>query len=228
MKKVIFGIFAHPDDEAFGPCGALLKAIREGVDVHLALLTDGGAGTNPDHLTDLGATRLEEWQKAGKLLGAKSMTYLGFHDGELNNLAMIEAGQKIIEIVLDTIKTLPKDVTIEFITLDLNGSTGHIDHIVAARAASFAFYRLKEHDSRFDRIRYACLPRSLVTTPDTSWIFMEAGHEKDEIDEVIDTRSLRDDIVAIMKVHHTQRGDFEKFIASQEDTLGLNYFIVKR
>ena len=32
MNKIIFGIFAHPDDEAFGPSGALLKAVREGAE----------------------------------------------------------------------------------------------------------------------------------------------------------------------------------------------------
>jgi len=228
MKKVIFGIFAHPDDEAFGPCATLLKTVREGAEIHLILLTDGGAGTNPDNLENLGAVRLEEWRKAGSLLGATSMEYLGFRDGELNNLAMIEAGQKIVDIVSNTLKSSPADASVEFMTLDLNGFTGHIDHIVAARAASFAFYRLKDRDPRFDCIRYACLPRSLITVPDTSWIFTEAGRTQNEIDETVDCRNLKNDILAIMKVHHTQRGDFEKFIASRGELLGLNYFIVRR
>ena len=34
-------------------------------------------------------------------------------------------------------------VEVEVITLDPNGLTGHIDHIVAARSASFVYFRLK-------------------------------------------------------------------------------------
>jgi len=228
MKKIIFGIFAHPDDEAFGPCGMLLKEVRNGAELHLILLTDGGAGMNPDNLEDLGETRLEEWRKAGALLEATTMDYLGFKDGQLNNTAMIEAGDKIIACVSNVLLTTPEDAVVEFVTLDLNGITGHIDHIVAARAASFAFYRLKQHDLRFDSIRYTCLPRSLVTAPNTSWIFMEAGRNKSEIDEVIDARNLKDDILTIMRMHRTQRSDFEQFLASQGESIGLNYFVVRR
>ena len=35
MKKIIFGIFAHPDDEAFGPSGTLLLETRSGTELHL-------------------------------------------------------------------------------------------------------------------------------------------------------------------------------------------------
>jgi LmbE family N-acetylglucosaminyl deacetylase len=177
---------------------------------------------------DLGKTRLEEWREAGKLLGATTLDYLGFKDGQLNNASMIKASEKTVARISDILQTAPENAIIEFITLDLNGFTGHIDHIVAARVASFAFYRLKQHDSRFDRIRYTCLPRSLIATPNTSWIFMEAGRDKNEVDEIVDTRDLKDDILTIMKTHRTQRGDFQEFITSQGESVGLNYFIVKR
>lgn len=72
MKKVLIGIFAHPDDEAFGPSGTLLKLRDEGWDIHLILLTDGDAGVNVDNVTDLAATRLKEWEASAKLLGAAS------------------------------------------------------------------------------------------------------------------------------------------------------------
>jgi LmbE family N-acetylglucosaminyl deacetylase len=113
-------------------------------------------------------------------------------------------------------------------TLDLNGYTGHIDHIVAARAASLAFYRLQQTDARFTRIRYACLPSSLYPAKNTDWVYMEAGRTPEEIDETVDARALRDDIIAVMKTHHSQRGDAESAIKTQGDNLGLNYFIVKR
>lgn len=227
MTKIIFGIFAHPDDEAFGPSGALLKAVHDGAELHLITLTNGDAGMNPDNVTDLGKTRLKEWKEAGKLLGAQSMHHLGYKDGHLNNVAMIEIGAKLLSIISDTLKTAPKDVEIEVVTLDLNGLTGHIDHIVAARAACFAFYRLKEKDPRFTRILFSCLTRTHYPTPDTSWIFREAGRSASEIDEVIDARNYRDEIIAIAKCHATQRKDCEHFLKTAGDSLGINSFLVR-
>lgn len=227
MKKIIFGIFAHPDDEAFGSAGTLLLETRAGTDLHLITLTDGGAGTNPDNIPDLGAARLEEWKQAGHLLGASSMQFLGYKDGQLNNRDMIEIGQRLIGIVQEILKVTPGDATVEFITLDLNGMTGHIDHIVAARAACYAFYTIKKTDSRLDRIRFICTPNKHFPVSNTNWIFMEAGRLPQEIDETIDAREIRDDILAVMQAHHTQRGDYEANLQQQGDDLGLNYFIVK-
>ena len=47
-KRSLLGIFAHPDDETFGPGGTLAKYAREGVDVHVAIATDGAAGSVVD------------------------------------------------------------------------------------------------------------------------------------------------------------------------------------
>lgn len=225
--KIIFGIFAHPDDEAFGPAGTLLQETRSGTELHLITFTAGDAGTNPDGYEDLGQIRLEEWRAAGNLLGAKTMQFLGYKDGQLTNLAMIEASQRITRLVIDTLATAPPDAEVELMTLDLNGYTGHIDHIVAARAASFVFFTLKQSDSRLKRIRYACLPQAQVPTINTDWIFMEQGRTSDEINETVDARSLQTDILAVMHAHYSQRSDAEAAIKSQGDTLGLNHFIVK-
>ena len=227
MKKIIFGIFAHPDDEAFGPSGALLKAVHEGAELHLITLTNGDAGMNPDNVADLGKTRLKEWKEAGKLLGAKTMHHLGYTDGHLNNEAMIEIGAKLRSIIGDTLKTTPKDTEAEVITLDLNGLTGHIDHIVAARAACFAFYQLKAKDSRLTRILFSCLTRTHYPTLDTSWIFREAGRSASEIGEVVDAREYRDEIIAIARCHTTQRKDCEHFLKTAGASLGINSFIVQ-
>lgn len=227
MKKIIFGIFAHPDDEAFGPSGTLLLETRSGTELHLITLTVGDAGTNPDNHSDLGDVRLKEWRTAGQLMGASSMHFLGYLDGQLNNETMIEAGQKIVELVTKVIKSADKDTTIEFMTSDLNGISGHIDHIVAARAACWAFYRLKASDKRLTRIRLTCVPRDALPTANTNWLYMEPGRTEEEIGEVIDARHLRDDIIAIMRTHHTQRGDGESHIERRGDGLGMNYFTIK-
>jgi N-acetylglucosamine malate deacetylase 2 len=227
MKKIIFGIFAHPDDEAFGPAGTLLLETRNGSELHLITLTSGGSGTNPDNLGDLGETRLREWHEAGKLLGASSMHHLGFSDGTLNNLDMIEAAQRIETLATTTLQNAPSDAVIEFMTLDLNGYTGHIDHIVAARATCHAFYVLRKTDPRLNRIRLACLPDKLFPSENTDWVFMEAGRSSDEINETVDARNLRNEIMSVMRCHHSQRADYETNLTQQGDDLGLNYFIVK-
>lgn len=227
MKKIIFGIFAHPDDEAFGPAGTLLLETKAGTELHLITLTSGQAGTNPDAHPDLGAVRHEEWQRAGALLGATSMHDLGFMDGQLNNLALLEATEKIDSIVTDIVNSHDGFVKIEFMTMDLSGITGHIDHIVAARAACLAFYRLKAHDDRYRRIRLACLPASQLPDVNIDWLYMEPGRPDDEIDEIVDARHLHDDIVAVMRAHDSQRSDGETAIVRRGANLGLNYFMIR-
>lgn len=44
MRKILLGIFAHPDDEALGPVGTLLREVRDGAELHLITLTAGQAG----------------------------------------------------------------------------------------------------------------------------------------------------------------------------------------
>lgn len=228
MKKIIIGVFAHPDDEAFGPAGTLLQETRNGTELHLISLTDGGGGTNPDNLTNLGETRLQEWKKAGELLGARHMYHLGYTDGKLANHDMIEVARQVGDIAQTVLNAAPADTEVEFMSLDLNGLTGHIDHIVAARAACLAFYRLQADDTRLTRIRLACLSNDLYPTANTDWLYMEQGRTENEIDETIDARNLRNDIIEIMRAHHSQRADCEYNLKAQGDRLGLNHFIVKR
>ena len=223
MKKILFGIFAHPDDEAFGPGGALIKAVHDGVELHLITLTLGQNGTNPDNAPDLGAVRREEWRKSGTMMGATGQHELGYIDGRLCNIEMLEIADKIERIVRETISD--QDVEVEFMGFDLNGLTGHIDHIVASRALCLAFYRLKQQDNRFARVRLFCLPREQNPEVNTDWIYMEAGRTPEEISEVIDAREYHDQIIEVMHTHHSQRGDAQTQINALGRDIGINHFI---
>lgn len=227
MKKIIIGIFAHPDDEAFGPAGTLIQETRSGTELHLVTLTSGDAGVNLDNHADLGAVRLEEWRKAGQLLGATSMEHLGYKDGQLTNNLMIEASDRLIELVTSKLKTAPVDAQVELMAFDLNGLTGHIDHIVASRAACCAFYKLKTNESRLTRIRLYCLTNEEAPAPNVDWIYMEQGRSTAEINEVIDARSYHNEILAVMNAHYTQRQDAATAIQNRGANLGLNHFLVK-
>ncbi len=227
MKKIIFGIFAHPDDEAFGPAGTLLMETQSGSELHLISLTAGENGTNTDNHENLGDIRLKEWLSAATLLGAKQTYHLGFVDGHLDNIAMIEAAQKIETIVRYVVENRDPDTTVEFMTIDSNGITGHIDHIVASRAASLVFYRIKPTDNRFTKIKFACLPYEQNPTIRTDWIYMDVGRRPDEIGETVDARHIAEQIKAVMYCHSTQKADYDAALARRGDNLGLNYFIVK-
>jgi LmbE family N-acetylglucosaminyl deacetylase len=227
MNKIIFGIFAHPDDEAIGPAGMLLHETHGGAQLHLVTLTRGEGGMNPDNTADLGAVRQKEWEQSGQLLGATGMHYLGYQDGHLDNIVMIEAAERLVELVKATVKDASEDIEIEFVAFDLNGLTGHIDHIVASRAACLAFYRLKETDKRFRRILLNCLPYGDWSTDNTNWIYMERGRRSEEFDEIVDARHLHDELLQVVRAHHSQRSDGETHIKNRGANLGLNYFIVK-
>lgn len=226
MQKILFGIFAHPDDEAFGPVATLLKEVQDGTELHLITLTAGQNGTNPDDHSDLGEIRLQEWQAAGKLIGATTMTHFGYIDGKLNNHDHLEIAVKINELVTNTVGDRT-DIEIEFMSLDLNGYTGHIDHIVAGRSACLAFYQLREAGKPMKYIRLACLAREKMPSINTSFVFMEPGRVAAEIDETVDGREFSEKIHQVMQCHHSQRNDYQTVMAHLGDALGINYFIVK-
>lgn len=227
MKKVLFAIFAHPDDEAFGPAGALLMEARAGTDVHLITFTLGDAGSNPDNVPDLAALREAEWKESGRRIGASSMHFLGYRDGHLDNLTMIEAQDRIVALIQEAIRTTPDMTEIELLSMDPNGISGHIDHVVASRSAHYAFYRLKAVDPRVTRLRLACVPREQLPAPSADWLFAEAGRSEEEIGDIVDARAYRDEIIAIMRAHHSQRGDGESHIERRGDQLGIHHFMVR-
>lgn len=226
MKKIIFGIFAHPDDEAFGPCGTLLMEKLAGNEVHLICATAGESGVNPDKHEDLALVRLSEWKKAGELIGADSMHHLGYKDGYLCNVNYHEAANKIDDIVRGTLKDKGDDIEVEFMSIDHNGITGHLDHIFAGRVACYVFCNLKKSDPRVTRIRLACLPAEYAPTSNCDWLYMDAGRSNDEIGDIVDAREHVDTVYSIMRAHHTQRSDCEAHIARLGENVAVNHFLV--
>ena len=64
--KIMY-IFPHPDDESFGPAGAIHQQIKEGNEVYLLTLTKGGA-TKVRHqlglsIKEMGLVRETEMQQ---------------------------------------------------------------------------------------------------------------------------------------------------------------------
>ena len=225
MQKILFGIFAHPDDEAFGPAATLISEVKNDTELHLITLTDGGNGQNPDNYENLGKVRLQEWHTAGNLIGATSMRHLGYSDGTLCNIDHVKIADQIVEIIKQTVRDR-SDYEIEFMSLDLNGFTGHVDHIVASRSACLAFYRLLDAGLPMKRVRLFCWSKTDQASIDTGFVFMEPGRRDEEIDEIVDATQHLEQVYKVMQAHHTQRNDYEWMMKKRGDNLCKNHFIV--
>lgn len=225
MHKVIFGIFAHPDDEAFGPAGSLLMEKEAGNEVHLLCATAGESGMNPDEHPNIAEIRIDEWKKAGALIGADSMHQLGYRDGTLQNSHFHAIAERITEIVTEITRNRD-DIEIEFMSIDLNGITGHMDHICIARIACYVYCTMHEKDSRVGKMRLACVPREYFPEANCNWLYMDAGRTPEEIGETVDASRHLPRIRQIVRAHHSQRHDGESHLSQLGDTIAINHFIV--
>lgn len=149
-RRVLLGIFAHPDDESFGPGGTLARYAAEGADVHVIIATDGiagsvEAGTEVKSREELVRIRADELTLAAVTLGVRSIWSLPYEDsgmrGTLENQNPLCLIQQPIEAltreVLGHMQRLQPDVVI---THDPYGGYGHPDHIRVCEAVTAAFY----------------------------------------------------------------------------------------
>ncbi len=146
-KKRLLAVLAHPDDESFGPGGTLAKYARQGVDVHIAIATDGVAGSVVDEFADrrddLAAVRKVELVGAVKVLGAQ-LHMLGYRDsGYIGDVAN-EHPEAFVQIDLEAsagrIVELMREIRPQVVlTHDEIGGYYHPDHIRCYEITTRAF-----------------------------------------------------------------------------------------
>ena len=149
QQRTLLGVFAHPDDESFGPGGTLARYARQGVDVHVIIATDGIAGS-VDHegrLADhssLAQVRSAELALAATRLGVRSIWSLPYRDSGMRGSpdnqhpqALIrQPAQQVTHEVLSYMRRLQPQVVM---THDPFGGYGHPDHIKLHQATVAAF-----------------------------------------------------------------------------------------
>lgn len=85
----LLAVFAHPDDESMGMGATLAKYAAEGVETHLVCASRGergwgGPAEQDPGLEGLGRIRTQELENAVALLGMKSLSFLGYVDGDVD------------------------------------------------------------------------------------------------------------------------------------------------
>jgi len=146
--RTLLAVLAHPDDESFGPGGALALYARRGVQVHLVCATRGEVGEVPPGMMEgyqnVADLRVHELSCAAEILGLAGVHFLDYRDSGMtgspdNQHPRALAAAPIDEVAAKVacyIRELKPDVVITF---DPIGGYLHPDHVACHHATVLAF-----------------------------------------------------------------------------------------
>jgi len=203
-------VFAHPDDETYGPGGSIARYALEGVRVHLLMFTCGEAGTigvsKELSRERLCQRRVDELAAACSALGIEEHRVLGTPDRGVDHL---DPGWAVDQIVRDIGKFRPHLL----VTFHHKGVSGHSDHIAVARYLEEAFERTGGSPGAPSRLYgYGVTGRLADLYARPNVVPLEEG----EVDAVIEVPDeAMDRKIAAIRAHATQidfyRTQNEKF-----------------
>ena len=145
----LMAVLAHPDDESLGVGGILAKYAAEGIETSLVTATRGERGWFGDEraypgLEAPGQIREAELHAAAEALGIRSVDFLGYLDGELDQAHPAEVVAKIV----GRIRCVKPNVVVTF---GPDGSYGHPDHIAISQFTTAAIIEAASPDSLYFR-----------------------------------------------------------------------------
>lgn len=229
MKRKILAVFAHPDDEAFGPAGTLVKYAAEGTEIHLLCATKGEVGqwyhkdkSLKDKEKRLDKIKLENVREkellfSAKTLGIKKVEFLGFIDGELRNNIYHKVAEKIIKKIEDF---QPQIV----VTVERRGVSGHLDHIAISMITTYSFLKTK----MAKKLYYHCLPEKYRDKMmDEYFVYFPEGYKENEITTRIDYSEYFDKKVASMQAHQSQIADVNNLLFRFKKWPKVDHFILQ-
>lgn len=229
MHRRLLAVFAHPDDEAFGPGGTLAKYAAEGIEIHLLCATRGEAGEWHEkklkvreeiqikETVKLHHVRERELLESAKVLGIQKVEFLDFIDGTLCNAVY----HRLAERIKKKINTFQPQVVL---TLDRFGISGHLDHIAVSLTTTFAF--LKTQTAQ--KLYYACLPKEFRDkTLDNYFIYFPEGYDQKDITTRIDWTHFWKQKVAAMHKHKTQMKDVKRILSRIVHQPHIDHFILQ-
>jgi len=258
VERSLMVVHAHPDDESIGTGGILAKYSAEGIKTVIVYGTRGEAGKilNPDFVPPSPGLRIEdirmlELEKALKVLGVKSVHFLGYRDSGMagnpenhhpqafTKANMREAAGKLVDIIR---RERPQVI----VTYNERGFYGHPDHIMTNKVTLQAFNNADDPEFECnsglkpwhpDRLYYIAAPIARLRL--INRLALERGGKprfnpevlgtpEDEITTIIDVRAYLPRKMEAINCHQSQIGA-DSFFRSipdkyRDEALGYEYF----
>ncbi|KAA3608874.1 MAG: PIG-L family deacetylase [Calditrichaeota bacterium] len=150
MFRILY-VFPHPDDESYGPAGAIDKSIEEGNEVHLLTLTKGGA-TKQRHRFNLSIKEMGEVRYREMLNVKESLNLTSMKVHDLTDSGLKEMDPRDIEkIIHDHVLKINPDI---LITYPVHGISGYPDHLITHAAVKRVFMELKDKNNNLRRLAF--------------------------------------------------------------------------
>lgn len=222
QKRKLLAVFAHPDDEAFGPGGTLAVYAKQGVEIHVLCATRGEAGqlhetVKQSHGEKIDSIREKELLASTKILGIHHVEFLDYGDGHLCNAVYHELAEKIIQ----KIETFQPQV---ILTFDRLGVSGHIDHMALSMMTTYAF----RQTMTASKLYYYCLTkRRREPAADTYFIYFPEGYEEEAITTRIDYTAFWEVKRKAMQQHRSQTRDVERIVRWITPLPKIDHFILQ-
>lgn len=216
-NKTIVAVFAHPDDEAFGPAGTIANFSKTH-DVYLICATNGEAGENhsDDKTNLLAKIRKAELEKSASILGVKRIFFLNYKDGGLSN----NVYHKLAEDISEIINNLQPEI---MITYEPRGVSGHLDHVAVSLVTHYVF----EKNTDVKKLLCYTLLKEQTDKLRDYFIYVPHGIKKEDMHLSIDISDVWDLKISALKAHKSQVKDVSRILSSIYGEPKEEYFLVE-
>lgn len=197
MSRSILLIFAHPDDESFGPSGTTIKYKELGVPTDLVCATRGEKGSRVDVPDGVGTgvAREAELRSAAAIIGIRDIYFLDYTDGELEAVNRDRVKRKVMKIL----RQVQPEVVITF---GPDGVSGHADHIAIGKAATAAFNSLAGKAGGPRKLYYVTIPQSVLPNAEEIGI---TTRPDEEVTTAVDITKYLDLKIEAIAAHRSQQ-----------------------
>lgn len=163
----LLAIFAHPDDESFGPAGTIARHAYSGHQVGIVTLTRGEAGSlgisSQLSADELARRRIGELHCAARTLGVNYLKIFDLPDKKLSGVA----NQRGINLIQSQIDSFKPDV---LLTFHEQGISGHPDHQTVSR---WVVEAMKNSQENIKLLLYGILPEQAAQIPQRKFFPMQ-------------------------------------------------------